>query len=939
MSAGSYGKASASGFLNMASPETERIQTLEEAVRSLPPGQMGRYTVQKPGPSDDEGKKTSKGIKELQVTELEKRKIENTPPAVAKRRNARKAEKRGVFAASQERLKGVFRGKAKGDSMSPENREKRSEAAKAARKDLPAPSASRAHGGNLPEEDEDAVMSRANRMKRKEAAQAIRSGKENKIVRTSAFRLSFDDEADGEEMDFSYTDARPSRRKSSGDREPESRREGSRRADQTRAGRSSSRSGLAGERTPSRRTTSSGRTGSSSRKASSRQGTASRRMDPGERRDGQKKSAGRSTSARNSSARNSSVRNTSARSASARDTENRRREETGYENEILIMRGAIAFVLVLLFLVVSVVLIRRALHKGSTSVQTQSEVSADAQAAAAQGGTEAAKVRTGEQGEQGETEPLEVTPVLEKRTPQTEVSNLEEMTAPVSFSPHSVEGTEPSRYIEYTDIMVDGEVLDSTDSYSPTDNIQFPLPTKYTDVQGIITFRGNNFRTNPTYGYAQITQNKFNKVWTYDTGSLQCGDAYWSGSGWTGQPLIRKWPKEIRQHMNMYDWAKNEEDLVEVIYACMDGYIHFLDLWTGKETRESMYLGWTFKGAGALDPRGYPIMYVGAGYNSDNGTARAFIINLLDCTIMETYGCEDEFSLRGSLSFFDSSVLVDAETDTLITPGENGILYLIKLNTSYDEEAGTLSINPKYTKWRYNGTRTSFESFWLGMEDSACIYEGYMFISDNGGNLWCMDLNTLQVIWAQDVLDDSNSTPVLSIEDGKLYLYISTSYHLGWRSNDLATIPVWKIDCETGEIVWQVDYECYSMDDLSGGVLSTIASGAHDLSEYIYVTVARTGEMGDGVCACIRKSDGNVMWEHEAVYAWSSPVCVYNTDGSGKVIYCSCGGKMYMLDGITGEQYDRFEFGDTVVEASPAVYEDMLVIGTRDCHIYGFELE
>ena len=105
-------------------------------------------------------------------------------------------------------------------------------------------------------------------------------------------------------------------------------------------------------------------------------------------------------------------------------------------------------------------------------------------------------------------------------------------------------------------------------------------------------------------------------------------------------------------------------------------------------------------------------MYVGAGYNSNEGTARVFVVNLLDCSVMYTFGDNDEFSLRGSLSFFDGSALVDAETDTLIYPGENGIVYLIKLNTNYDQNNGTLSINPgKTVKWRYYGTRSSTESF------------------------------------------------------------------------------------------------------------------------------------------------------------------------------------------------------------------------------------
>ena len=92
------------------------------------------------------------------------------------------------------------------------------------------------------------------------------------------------------------------------------------------------------------------------------------------------------------------------------------------------------------------------------------------------------------------------------------------------------------------------------------------------------------------------------------------------------------------------------------------------------------------------------------------------------------------------------------------------------------------------------------------MEDSAAIYQGYLYIADNGGHLMCLDLNTLRLKWVQDILDDSNSTPVLSVEDGKLFLYISTSFHLGWRSSSSAEIPIWKIDAETGEILWKTSY-------------------------------------------------------------------------------------------------------------------------------------
>lgn len=509
-----------------------------------------------------------------------------------------------------------------------------------------------------------------------------------------------------------------------------------------------------------------------------------------------------------------------------------------------------------------------------------------------------------------------------------------------SFAPHSVSATDPSNLIEYTEVL-DGETLyNNANGYQAREELSFGLGEEYTDIDGVLTFRGDNFRNSPAFGYAEMTENTLNGVWSKTTGALTYNGASWSGSGWTGQPLIITWPEATRKKMNLYDWALEKEDLTEVIYACMDGYIYFLDLYTGQETRDPMYLGYTFKGSGALDPRGYPILYLGAGYDSSEGTARAFIINLLDCSVMYTFGNQDPFSLRGNLSYFDSSALVDAETDTLIYPGENGILYLIRLNTAYDAAAGTLSISPDpVVKWHYYGTRTSIGSYWLGMEDSAAIYRGYLFMADNGGNMMCLDLNTLKLVWVQDILDDSNSTPVLSVENGKLYLYVSTSFHLGWRSSSSAAVPVWKLDAQTGEIIWQKDYECYTEDGVSGGVQSTVAVGKEGLSEYIYVTVARTGQMYGGVLACLNRDTGECMWEHQAYYAWSSPVCVYNSNGSGRVLYCTCDGTMYLLDGISGEVLSTLSLGKGAIEASPAVFQNYAVVGTRMCKIWGVELK
>jgi len=113
----------------------------------------------------------------------------------------------------------------------------------------------------------------------------------------------------------------------------------------------------------------------------------------------------------------------------------------------------------------------------------------------------------------------------------------------------------------------------------------------------------------------------------------------------------------------------------------------------------------------------------------------------------------------------------------------------------------------------------------------------------------------------------------------------------------------------------------------------------NSLADYIYVTVAKTSDNASGVLACLRKSDGSKAWEDSSSYAWSSPVCVYNKDGSGKVLYCNSTGDICLLDGKTGKQEDVLSVSEGVIEASPAVYDNYAVVGTRDCKIWGIRLQ
>lgn len=256
------------------------------------------------------------------------------------------------------------------------------------------------------------------------------------------------------------------------------------------------------------------------------------------------------------------------------------------------------------------------------------------------------------------------------------------------------------------------------------------------------------------------------------------------------------------------------------------------------------------------------------------------------------------------------------------------------------------------TKWRYKGAKNNTDgvaasdAFWLGMEDSAMIWRGHLIISDNGGHLMCIDLNTLQVKWVQDTLDDTNCTGVLTLEgeDHHPYVYMSTSFHPNWRARDTQTapIPIWKIDAVTGERVWtNNDYNCQTIakpNQVSGGVQGSFASGKNDLEGLIFVPVSMTEGM-KGELVALNKSDGTVKWRYTFQgYPWSSPVPVYDQNGKGYIIQCTKSGYIHLFDGLTGTLLDEMNLGSNV-EASPAVFDNHIVIGTRGGLIYGIKLK
>ena len=68
----------------------------------------------------------------------------------------------------------------------------------------------------------------------------------------------------------------------------------------------------------------------------------------------------------------------------------------------------------------------------------------------------------------------------------------------VVFEPHCVDSTKPSRLIASTGIEFNGKRLKDDADYTPWYEFEFGKGEDYHDLHGVVTFRGNNWRDDPT---------------------------------------------------------------------------------------------------------------------------------------------------------------------------------------------------------------------------------------------------------------------------------------------------------------------------------------------------------------------------------------------------------------------------------------------------------
>ena len=499
------------------------------------------------------------------------------------------------------------------------------------------------------------------------------------------------------------------------------------------------------------------------------------------------------------------------------------------------------------------------------------------------------------------------------------------------------------------------------EKYTAVQTVAFGAPQTYTQVPGVLTFRGNNFRDAPAYGTADVNEKKLSIAWTQEIGEAHGDGSYWPGAGWTGQPLLVNWPEQTRTAMGFApEFA--DKDLTEVIYPVFEGKVFRLDLDTGKQTKDPIDVGCGFKGTGSIDPRGYPLLYSGQGLNdmddnkdTDDCPFRYRIFDLIQNKEVSGWtGQDDPARPRKSWGAFDSSALVNSATDTLIEPAENGLVYKAKLNATFDPAAKTVSVNPLLTKLEYK-TPVSVESTVNGklreahgIESSAAAYRNLMYATDNDGNLICWDATTMRIVWARDIGDDSDASIVIEDTPAGPFLYQGNTLDKRGATGGPMETNLRKINALTGDIVWEKSVPTVASYPNNGGLLATLALGQGETADLVIFNVSKTAApfcvfgscLGDfsGDLIALDRNTGKLAWSrHLDRYSWSSPVIFQGKDGHSYGVFGDAGGLLHLFDPNTGQDYSTLSLGKNI-EASPAIYNNMLVVASYDKKIFGVRI-
>ncbi len=442
--------------------------------------------------------------------------------------------------------------------------------------------------------------------------------------------------------------------------------------------------------------------------------------------------------------------------------------------------------------------------------------------------------------------------------------------------------------------------------------ISTPGPVN-TAVAGITTFRGNLTRS--WYGEGPVPHDPVIR-WRQPADHPMCSVSFvgtiakkWCGTGWTGQPNV----------------IQNPDGTVEVREGAYDGAYHFYDGTSGTEVRPPLMTRDLAKGSATSDPDGYPLYYGGSRDNT-------FRIMALDRPIPVVL-----WSLNADVSVPNPTWNNDWDGAALVVDGyllegsENGYVYVVRLNRSYDAEH-RVQVDPKVVAtiqgWDDQELKDLGDSQ-VSIENSVAFLDGVVYFANSGGLVQGWDVSNLLKggttykqafrFWTGDDTDAS-----VTIDDQGM-LYVASEYQrFNARAGQVGQLMKLDPTKPDDPLVWGIHAPEIGFEG-AGGSWSTPALYGNE----VYFTTAA------GRVLEVDRGSGKIVWEvHVSPPSIGSPVVV-----DGVLLQGDCGGDLTAWD-VSRPTVNpppllwRRHFNGCI-ESTPAVWHGWIYIGTRQGYVYG----
>ena len=430
---------------------------------------------------------------------------------------------------------------------------------------------------------------------------------------------------------------------------------------------------------------------------------------------------------------------------------------------------------------------------------------------------------------------------------------------------------------------------------------------------GITLFRGNATRT--YYGEGPVPKHptilwKFPQKGIMTAMSAVAGvSKSWSGTGWTGQPVVAE-----------------RGGRTEVIFGAYDKKIHFLDAKTGERVRPDFATGDIIKGTVTLDPDGYPLLYSG----SRDDYYHVIALDRDEPAQLWKLSASATTNSVWNNDWDGNGLVVN---DYLFEGGENSHFFIVKLNRGWDSDR-RVTVDPKVV---FDFPAFDDELFAaigdkeVSIENSPSMYKDRVYFSNSGGLVWGISVKGLSRgvepkpffrFWTGDDTDAS----IVIDDEGMLYVGSELQRHLP-RAEEVGQIMKLNPYKPKDPLVWSIKVPPDNNDDNLGGVWATPALHGNMLYEPTH----------PGALLGIDKKTGAIVWRKSfSWHAWGSASVVDDV-----LIVPDTGGTIHAYD-ISSPRKNPPELwrvsvpSGAAIESTPVNWRGRIYVGCRDGKFYCF---